>query len=129
MEVTGSTPSTFQLQHIHIGSACPTMADDANGDGYIDALEGLPSYGPALVPLDGDLNGQSAGASSYPSSDENGGYTYEKTADLKVMIEDLKKQDPNPNDAIVKLGTKRLNLTNRHIIIHGVPEDTELPEQ
>jgi hypothetical protein len=47
---------------------------------------------------------------------------------LKKMIKDLKKSDPNPDDAIVKLGDQELRLGKRHIIIHGVPEDTELPE-
>lgn len=46
-------PKTFKdadyphVQHIHIGSqgTCPTSADDKNGDGIVDTVEGQPSYG------------------------------------------------------------------------------------
>ena len=35
------------VQHIHIGGqgSCPTPADDQNGDGIVDTVEGQPAYG------------------------------------------------------------------------------------
>ena len=43
-------------------STCPTPDADANGDGIVDVGEGLPNYGPVILPLvpftlvDGDGN-------------------------------------------------------------------------
>lgn len=45
----------MHLAHIHgikqAENECPTLADDANSDGRVDFLEGLPSYGPVQVTL------------------------------------------------------------------------------
>ena len=44
-------------QHIHGfesdkgNSFCPTPADDEDGDGLVDLLEGLPDYGPVQLSL------------------------------------------------------------------------------
>ena len=41
--------------HIHYGEQarheCPTLADDANKDGRLTTLEGVPAYGPIVVSL------------------------------------------------------------------------------
>lgn len=54
-------PNQDHLMHIHgrfdasgnpIDSFSPTLADDADGDGYVEVLEGLPQYGDILLPLE-----------------------------------------------------------------------------
>lgn len=55
----GVEPNQDHLMHIHgrfnngtpIDSFTPTPADDADGDGFVEVLEGLPQYGDILLPL------------------------------------------------------------------------------
>lgn len=64
-------PDQDHLMHIHgrfddgtpIDSFTPTLADDADGDGYIEVLEGLPQYGDILLPL--QTQNDSLGVFSY----------------------------------------------------------------
>jgi hypothetical protein len=39
-------------QHIHSAAKCPPSSADVNHDGYVDVIEGVPFYGPILIPLD-----------------------------------------------------------------------------
>jgi len=54
-------PNQDHLMHIHgrfdeggaaADSFTPTLADDADGDGFVEVLEGLPQYGDILLPLE-----------------------------------------------------------------------------
>ncbi|MGI8573992.1 MAG: hypothetical protein ACR2MA_01335 [Egibacteraceae bacterium] len=47
----GATPNLPHAMHIHTGSACPAAGADADGDGLISVVEGIPSYGAIRVPL------------------------------------------------------------------------------
>ena len=51
----GLTPNAPHAQHIHYGqqalNECPTLALDANGDGRLNTVEGVPAYGPVVVSL------------------------------------------------------------------------------
>jgi hypothetical protein len=51
----GLTPDAPHAQHIHYGddalNECPTLALDANWDGRINTVEGVPAYGPVVVSL------------------------------------------------------------------------------
>lgn len=51
----GLTPDAPHAQHIHYGeqalNECPTLAQDDNGDGRVNTLEGVPAYGPVVVSL------------------------------------------------------------------------------
>lgn len=51
----GLTPDAPHAQHIHYGNdalnECPTLAQDANRDGRINTVEGIPAYGPVVVSL------------------------------------------------------------------------------
>lgn len=57
------------VAHIHgqAGSTdamCPTMAQDSDGDGYVELAEGLTTYGPIIVPL-GDVDPNNDGTVDY----------------------------------------------------------------
>lgn len=118
-------PMALHAQHIHAGSACPTM-EAAGDDGFLDVVEGVPTYGPILVPLDGDLSSQDAGGSEFPSGSS---YEYEEETSYAAMLADLKLPDPNSEDAVTKLGASELlNIEGRHVIIHGVMESADLPD-
>jgi hypothetical protein len=53
-------PNMEHLQHFHEfakgdrGSRCPTVRDDANGDGIIDMVETEPVAGTTMAPFDAD---------------------------------------------------------------------------
>jgi hypothetical protein len=125
--VAGADSTIVHRQHIHASGACPTAAADTNSDGFIDVLEGLPSYGAILIPLDGDISTQSAGAATFPMADATGGYTYADTASFTTVLNDLTAADPDPTDAIVKLPAADLDIDSRTVVIHGVSDTTTLP--
>ena len=55
INVHAVTPMILHPQYIHAGTICPTASDDANGDGFVDVIEGLPkmrtdSYPPGQHP-------------------------------------------------------------------------------
>ena len=112
--------------HIHAADRCPDASDDANNDGVVDVIEGLPKYGPILVPLDSDLWSQAAG--TFPMATNGGTLHYHESADLNAMLDDLHAVDPNTGDAVIKLAPgEALNLAGRHIVVHGVAASTPLP--
>lgn len=62
VEATGLVPDMTHAQHIHGSppskgpaskgnSTCPGIEADTSGDGIVQVGEGLPSYGPVLLPL------------------------------------------------------------------------------
>jgi hypothetical protein len=78
----GLTPDAPHAQHIHYGdearNECPGLFDDADDDGRITTLEGLPAYGPVVVSLTtvGDTSPASTLAvDRYPVA-EDGSYHY-----------------------------------------------------
>lgn len=116
--------ATVHPQHIHAEAVCPTMADDANNDGYVDVVEGVPAYGPILVPLDGQLTDASAQVGSFP---EGATITYEEETDFDDFLAAYQVADSNPDDAVATLGANGdLDLAGRTIVLHGTTED--LPE-
>jgi hypothetical protein len=126
--MNGTPMNITHVQHIHTASACPPASADVNKDTYIDVVEGLPFYGPILIPLDGDLSSQAAGSTIFPMADASGSYTYNQSTSLARMLADLHAPDLDLTDAIVKLAPgEDLNLAGRHVIIHGVPASTNLP--
>ncbi|MDN5768270.1 MAG: superoxide dismutase family protein [Humibacillus sp.] len=70
--------------HIHFGAdarhACPTIADDKNGDGHINTTEGGPAYGSVMVSLttSGDTSPKSALAIDRFSTAPGGKISYSR---------------------------------------------------
>lgn len=117
-------PVGVHRQAIVTGSACPTEKDDTNADGYIDAVEAQTASGKTIIPLDGDLSSQEAGADTYPADD----YNYSQTTSFAQMVSDLVAPDPNPNDSIVKLSSAdELTFQGKVVMVYGVPATTVLP--
>lgn len=80
----GLTPNAPHAQHIHYGETaaneCPTIALDADGDGLINTVEGVPAYGPVVVSLNttGDTTpGSFLDVSRFPVS-QDGSYDYSR---------------------------------------------------
>lgn len=97
--VHGLEPGKVHMQHIH-GKAdgslatCPPPTADANGDGLISFVEGLPFYGPVLLPLQ-----------PYPTANPGGSVNTRLTFSGSQL-------------ASLQLGT--VPLTNRVVVVHGM---------
>lgn len=106
-------PDGLHPQHIHAAASCPTMSADVNGDGIVDVIEGLPFYGPIMIPLDGDLADTSSQIPTFPlASGVRGSYHYAASASITAL------------EAALHHG---LDLPTRHVVIHGVDLNTPLP--
>ncbi len=85
-------------------SACPTMDDDANGDGVLDVAEGVPLYGGIQVSLttEGDTSPDSALAvDRYPVG-----------TDIEYMRGEIDLPD-----------NVKPSLDKVHVVVHGIDEN------
>lgn len=120
--------NVWHQQHIYTGSKCPTLNDDANGDGIIDQEEGSRVWGNVLIPLDSNLRSQLGGNNIYPVADAGGNYFYERVTEFEEMFNDLKTEDHRPQDNIVKIAPDEgLAIEGKVAVVFGVAADKELP--
>ncbi|MXP66175.1 hypothetical protein E0493_22905, partial [Roseomonas sp. M0104] len=75
----GLEPGQMHAQHIHgfsdgTDAVSPTLAQDADYDGFVELGEGVNTYGPIQLNLT-----QHAGDASFPMADENGMLSYTET--------------------------------------------------
>ncbi|WP_449422650.1 hypothetical protein [Rhodanobacter lindaniclasticus] len=96
---------------------CPTMANDANHDGYIDLIETEKFFCTTMVPFIAQPASMDVAHGHYPTADAKGDYHYTATVALKDLDAAFAKAFPD----------QRLDLAKRVIYIHGVPADTKLP--
>lgn len=112
-------------QSVHVGTSCPTAANDTNGDGLIDYQEALKAVGPVLVPLDGDLSSQEKGAEIYPTGSS---FTYNESGFMSEMLSNLWEADAAPEDEFAKLGSgEGMRLVGRVVLVHGTFMNDLLP--
>ncbi len=97
--VHGLEPGQVHMQHIHgmvDGSlaTCPPPSADVNGDGMISFAEGLPFYGPVLLPLQ-----------PYPTANAGGSVNTRQMFSGAVLSALMLDSVP---------------LTNRVVVVHGM---------
>ncbi|MDN5798191.1 MAG: hypothetical protein L0H79_20930 [Intrasporangium sp.] len=108
MVASGLLAGSAHAAHIHFGAnarhACPTIADDTNGDGHINTTEGAAAYGGVVVSLttSGDTSPKSALAVDRFSTAPGGEISYERGS-IKVSPE-LAKAISGGESAIVVHG-------------------------
>ena len=113
----GLVPNMVHPQHIHgltsdENAICPPspgeagfMAADTNGNGVIELGEGLPFYGPILLPLYEPVD-------EFPVANANGEIYYERTFDLgELEFEE---------EGVVPTWEELAPLVNRTIVLHGM---------
>lgn len=117
-------------QAVYWGNRCPGIESDTNKDGYLDMTESEASLGDVIIPLDGDLDSQSAGTGYYPSSfNQRGSYFYKKTASFSRFFEDLKSPDENSRDRVRKLEDQSgFTFLGKVILIQGASSEFNIPE-
>jgi len=122
--VEGVSPNMMHMQHIHgftegtDRAQCPTAAADTNGDGIVDLKETEPLAGVTLIPFNDDPVSLDITNASYPTANADGSFTYAKTVSLKALEASFEKAHPG----------QQLNLDQRVVFVHGVPDDTKLPD-
>lgn len=122
IHMSGTPPNMEHWQHFHgfedgREAACPDESADANGDGIIDLLETEVAAGTTMVPFNENPEKMDVPKNTYPVSDDIGSYTYEVTIPLDKLEKSFSEA----------FGTDDLQLENRVLFIHGVPENTKLP--
>jgi hypothetical protein len=126
VQVRNAPRNVIHKQYIYSGRRCPNMADDTNGDGYLDWKEVQEAVGPILIPLDENLLPQDEGG--YPRSNARGNYNYVKRASLSRILADLRAPVDDSNDGFGRLRPdQELNLEGRVVIIHGIEQSVNLP--
>jgi hypothetical protein len=119
----------WHMQNVYTGSRCPRPSDDKNADGFIDIQEAEEVLGKILIPLDSDISSQHSGKRFFPLADLSGNYQYERVGSFRRFIEDLQREDQDPEDDFVKIPQGQgLNLLRKTVLIQGVSETLELPE-
>ncbi len=116
-------------QSLYYGKRCPRIEDDMNGDQLIDSRELETIIREKLIPLDDDLSSQRMGSGIFPKSDEYGSYQWTRNTLFELLIKDLKDEDLNLKDNLVKLNQRdEFNFEHLIVIISGISLDTYLPE-
>jgi plastocyanin len=110
----GFFPNTPHAASIHKGTQCPTIADDTNGDGYIDAVEAAAVTDQVLVPLDGDLSSPSARSDYHPLADVNGSLDFISGGAYSSIQQGLGLNIP-------------LDFNQTVIVVHGTDPNAILP--
>ncbi|MCF6743138.1 hypothetical protein E9529_02405 [Blastococcus sp. KM273128] len=90
IEATGLLAGSPHAQHFHIGAqgACPTDADDENGDGFVSVTEGAPYYGAigSSLTTTGDTGPDSGLAIDRFPTAEGGSISYERTFEVSDEV-------------------------------------------
>lgn len=124
IDATGTPAGIMHLQHFHgfpegdETSTCPSAEADANGDGIVDLIETEPGAGITMVPFHADPASMSIVEDSYPMADDAGAYTYEQSVSLSELDKAFAEEFPG----------QQIDFDRRVIFLHGVAEDTELPD-
>lgn len=88
IHATGLEPGQVHPQHIHglfdasgapADSRTPTLANDTDGDGFIELAEGAVTYGPVIIPLTSPAGGALA---NFPVASSTGVIDFTQTYDL-----------------------------------------------
>lgn len=120
---------TSVRQAIYTGRRCPNIFDDLNKDAYIDINEARIAIGQITIPLDADLSSQNAGSYNYPTTSGAGDFFYEVSTSFQEMFTDLKDEDRNPNDNVIKLAENDgITFPGRIVLIQGLSDKVFLPE-
>lgn len=122
MKVTGVSADTTHWQHFHgfkngDAASCASPVNDSNGDGIVDLIETEKASGTTMVPFDTAPAAMDVAHGTYPTASADGSYTYTQTVPLK----DLQAAFGKAFDG------QKLQLDQRVIYIHGVPDSTDLP--
>lgn len=115
ISAAGLEPNQVHIQHIHgfpdgTNATTPTLAQDLDGDGFIELAEGVPTYGPVLLNLATDHENGSGSDNGHSHGSIEG---FPTAPDGKIWFLETYQlpRDSLPADPLLDL---------REIIIHGM---------
>lgn len=122
VETQGLAPGIMHLQHLHgsrdgMDAECAPLTPEPGDDKVTDLIDTRQYSGITLIPLHDDPVSLDIKADTYPVSTRAGGYTYSKTIDWPALKEAMAEQ----------YGIENIDLQRMVVYIHGVPENTKLP--
>lgn len=123
VDVSGLLPDVVHVQHIHgpAGDArTPTIADDEDGDGYVELLEGVDGYGPIILSIGSGIAAD--GSVIFPVADAAGNLDFSMDYDLSGGA------NPFLSEGFTVADLMPTALQNREYVVHGafVPEGAGL---
>ncbi|MEO3413698.1 CHRD domain-containing protein [Roseovarius sp. CAU 1744] len=123
VRASGLDPDVPHVQHIHGvknadgsngNSVTPTAAQDSDGDGFIELLEGAATYGPIILSLTDDTVPGLGGFPTAPNGRIDSSYTYD------LLTTPAYSGSFDINDL--------LDLADREIVIHGAFTNFQLED-
>lgn len=131
IHATGMDPSFMHMAHIHKGDHCPEQVrDDANHDGVLDVIEGLPAYGPVLVNFGANISSLAASAMvGVPMANAAGVVNYSGAGSYDSLVADLHNRAAmDPATGIAKLAANETFKPEMGVIVvHGIRATKALP--
>lgn len=121
IEASGLVPGQQHAQHIHgrfndDGSARqsvpPTIADDSDGDGVVEVLEGVPAYGDVILPL--FVVNETGVTNMFPTANEDGTLSFSASYDIS---DNSLLFSPVTGTEFMTSDLLPLNL--REVVLHG----------
>ncbi|WP_372698298.1 hypothetical protein [Arthrobacter sp. JSM 101049] len=98
------------VQHVHLTvdsqGVCPTPEADQNGDGIVDTVEGMPSYGKIGTTLSTKGDTSAKAATDLKVAGMGGSYTYERTFTMNEKT------------------LKAIEAGNASVVVHGLDPAT-----
>lgn len=127
----GLDPSIMHMAHIHKGDHCPSqVGDDANHDGILDVIEGLPAYGPVLVNFGANISSLAASVmGGAPMANAAGIVNYRGSGSYSSLVADLHNRVPMAaGTGIAKLAPgEDFRPEMGVIVVHGIRASKSLP--
>ncbi len=131
IHATGLDPSIMHMAHIHKGDHCPSqVSDDANHDGILDVIEGLPAYGPVLVNFGANISSLAKSAmGGTPMANAAGVVHYKGSGSYSSLVNDLHNRAAMaPGTGIAKLAPGEDFMPQMGVIVvHGIRASKALP--
>ena len=119
VEAKNLVPDMVHPQHIHgfgfeaknpKNAVCPPMSA-AGDDGLLTLADGLPFYGPVLVPLDSELIPLMV--NEFPEANSSGRINYLEYAKLNTLVHEINMAHNGEQTR------ENINLSKRVVVLHG----------
>lgn len=124
LNISSIAPNMMHLAHLHgfengSEAKCPPVPEaDDNGDGIVDLIETRDYSGITMIPFHDNPVSLKIKTETYPQADAMGNFNYSKTISVKELTKAV--QD--------KFGIEDFSFDNFVVYVHGVSEETTLPE-
>lgn len=124
LSVSSIAPNMMHLAHLHgyedgSEATCPSgLEADGNGDEVVDLIETRGYSGITMIPFHDNPVSLEIKTETYPQADAQGSFNYSSVVSVKELSSALQE----------KYGVEDFDFDNFVVFVHGVSEETTLPE-